>query len=223
MGEKIMTKKISRRVLAKQLGLLTGTASILGPGAAQALVATPKQVEGPFYPPEPHVESDVDLTVLAGHDETAAGEVIYVRGRVTDTRGNALANVRVDIWQANHWGRYTHPEDPNTAPLDPNFQGIGIAHTDENGRYGFKTIKPAAYPLSALGDSGWRARHIHFKVADAAGRKLITQMYFEGDPLLKDDLAFKAAPAEERHLLVTVPEADPETGIAVHRFDISLA
>jgi protocatechuate 3,4-dioxygenase beta subunit len=219
----MIPKKISRRALTKHLGLVTGTASLFGPGVARALVATPRQVEGPFYPPEPHVESDIDLTFLDGHDEPAAGEVIYVRGRVTDTRGTALANARVDIWQTNHWGRYTHPEDPNTAPLDPNFQGIGIAYTDDHGRYGFKTIKPAAYPLSALGDAGWRARHIHFKVADPSGRELTTQMYFDGDPLLEDDEVFNAAPAAERHLLVTTPESDAQTGTPVHRFDISLA
>jgi protocatechuate 3,4-dioxygenase beta subunit len=218
-----MQRKISRRTISKQLGAMATGATILGPGIARALIATPTQVEGPFYPPAPHDESDIDLTRLDGHKEAAAGDVIFVRGRVTDAENRALANVRVDIWQANHFGRYAHPDDPNTAPLDPNFQGIGITRTDANGMYGFKTIKPAAYPLSALGDSGWRARHIHFKLADDADRRLITQMYFEGDPLLEDDEPFNEAPEDQRHVLVTAPVADASTGIPVHRFDITLA
>jgi protocatechuate 3,4-dioxygenase beta subunit len=218
-----MPRKISRRSISKQLGTLLTGATILGPGIARAVIATPTQVEGPFYPPEPHDESDVDLTRLDGHEEAAAGDIIFVRGRVTDAENRPLANVRVDIWQANHFGRYAHPDDPNTAPLDPNFQGIGITRTDANGMYGFKTIIPAAYPLSALGDSGWRARHIHFKLSDDNGRSLITQMYFEGDPLLEDDEPFNEAPEDERQVLVTVPVADSDTGIPVHRFDIALA
>ena len=218
-----MQRKISRRTISKQLGTLVTGATILGPGIARALIATPTQVEGPFYPPEPHDESDIDLTLLGGHEEPAAGDDIFVRGRITDTQGKPLSDVRVDIWQANHWGRYAHPEDPNTAPLDPNFQGIGITRTDADGMYGFKTIKPAAYPLSALGDSGWRARHIHFKLADDAGHRLTTQMYFEGDPLLEDDEPFNEAPEDQRQVLVTAPVADASTGIPVHRFDISLA
>lgn len=218
-----MSRRITRRALARQIGVVAGGASLLGSGAARALTATPSQVEGPFYPPRPHAETDVDLTRLEGHDETATGDVILVRGRVTDLEGRPLAGVRVDIWQANHWGRYVHPEDPNTAPLDPHFQGIGIAHTDDEGRYGFRTIKPAPYPLGALGDSGWRARHIHFKIADDSGRELTTQMYFEGDPLLGGDLAIRAAPTAARHLLITRAEPDAATGLPLHRFDIALA
>ncbi|MCI0517714.1 MAG: hypothetical protein L0Y45_07765 [Woeseiaceae bacterium] len=124
-----MKAGFSRRTVAKQLGALAGGAALLGPGIASALSKTPAQTEGPFYLSGPHAESDVDLTMLEGHSERAAGDVILVRGRVTDLEGRPLANARVDIWQANHWGRYTHPDDTNTAPLDPNFQGVGIAYT----------------------------------------------------------------------------------------------
>lgn len=218
-----MSKKISRRMIARQLGVLAGGASLLGSGLAYALTATPKQAEGPFYPPEPHPETDVDLTVLEGHTERATGDVMLVRGRVTDTNGHPLANARVDIWQANHWGRYAHPDDGNTAPLDPNFQGIGVAHTDADGRYGFKTIKPGAYPLSAMNEAGWRPRHIHFKVSHDSGRELTTQMYFAGDPLLEQDMLYNAAPEELRHLLLTEAATDAATGFPEHRFDIALA
>ena len=145
-----------------------------------------------------------------------------MRGRVTDLQGNPLANARVDIWQTNHWGRYAHPGDKNPAPLDPNFQGVGIAHTDADGYYGFRTIRPAPYPLSAMGDSGMRPRHIHFKVAHEAAGKVTTQMYFEGDPLIEDDIVMRDTPEDLRHLLITSAAEDPETGLPLHRFDIAL-
>jgi protocatechuate 3,4-dioxygenase beta subunit len=145
-------RKISRRAVARHLGTLAGGTALLGPGIAHALARTPSQTAGPFYPPEPHSETDVDLTLLDGHTERAAGDVILIRGRVTDLDGNPLAEARVDIWQANHYGRYTHPRDRNTAPLDPNFQGIGIARTDADGWYGFRTIRPAPYALAFVGD-----------------------------------------------------------------------
>ncbi|MFT5139526.1 MAG: protocatechuate 3,4-dioxygenase beta subunit [Lysobacterales bacterium] len=220
-----MTIKSSRRALAKQIASIVGGISIFGPALAQKLLSTPAQVEGPFYPPGQLAETDVDLTMLEGHTESATGDVILVRGRVTDTDGNPLSGAQVDIWQANHVGRYSHPEDPNPAPLDPNFQGIGITHTDAEGMYGFKTIIPAAYPLKFLaeGNDGWRARHIHFKVAHENASSLTTQMYFEGDPLLEQDGGYNEAPEDQRHLLVTSPKPDEETGLPIHRFDIALA
>lgn len=217
-----MKTVFSRRTIAGHLGALGG-AALLGPGVANALARTPAQTEGPFYLSGPHAESDVDLTLLEGHSERAKGDVILVRGRVTDLEGRPLANASVDIWQANHWGRYTHPDDTNTAPLDPDFQGVGIAYTDANGHYGFRTIKPAPYPLSFFGQTSLRARHIHFKVAHEAARGVTTQMYFEGDPLLETDSVMRRTPEELRHLLITSPQDDPETGLPLHRFDIVLA
>jgi protocatechuate 3,4-dioxygenase beta subunit len=216
------SRTYSRRVIARQLGAVASSAALFGPAVAGALARTPAQTEGPFYPPAPHAETDVDLTLLDGHAERAAGDTILVRGRVTDLAGKPLANARVDIWQANHWGRYAHPRDTNPAPLDPNFQGIGITYTDDEGRYGFRTIRPAPYPLSAMGDSGMRPRHIHFKVAHEPTGQVTTQMYFEGDPLLEDDVVMRGTPAELRHLLITSPQEDAETGLPLHRFDIAL-
>jgi protocatechuate 3,4-dioxygenase beta subunit len=215
-------RKLSRRTIAGRIGALTGMTALLGPGIAAALVKTPSQTAGPFYPPAPHAETDVDLTLLEGHSERAAGEVILVRGRVTDLDGRPLEGARVDIWQANNNGRYAHPRDRNSAPLDPNFQGIGITHTDADGRYGFRTIKPAPYPLSFLGDSGMRARHIHFKVSHEGTGKVTTQMYFAGDPLIEGDTVMRGTPPEQRHLLITTPETDSESGLPAHYFDIAL-
>lgn len=215
--------KLSRRALARHISLVAGGAALVGPAAVHALVATPAQTEGPFYPLRPHAETDVDLTLLDGHTERAAGEVILVRGRVTDLEGLPLANARVDIWHANHHGRYAHPADRNPAKPDPNFQGIGIARTDEQGRYGFRTIKPGAYRLAPDDDAPYRARHIHFKVSHSDARDVTTQMYFEGDPLIETDIVMRHTSADKRHLLVTAAVEDPATGLPLHEFDIALA
>jgi protocatechuate 3,4-dioxygenase beta subunit len=148
--------------------------------------------------------------------------VILVRGRVVDTGGKPLSGALVDVWQANHHGRYDHPEDPNTAPLDPHFQGWGLIRTDAEGHYQFKTIKPGAYPLSFLGDDGWRCRHIHFKVAQDGHSELTTQMYFEGDPLIEQDRQIAKVQEELRHLLIAKPVADEASGLPLYRFDIVL-
>lgn len=217
--------KITRRALNKRFAILLGGLSIFRSSSAQPNVLTPPQTEGPFYPPLPLAETDVDLTKLEGHSESANGDVILVRGRVTDGDGNPLKGARVDIWQANRAGRYSHPEDPNPAPLDPNFQGIGIAYTDVEGWYGFKTIIPGPYPLKFLvaGNNSWRAKHIHFKVAHPDKQELTTQMYFAGDPLLATDDEFLSAPKSDRDVLVTVGKPDEETELLLHRFDIALA
>ena len=215
--------KITRRSIAQQLGLIAGATTILGAGAAPALIATPRQTAGPFYPPKPHGETDVDLTLLDGHAERAQGDVILVRGRVTDLNGAPLANARVDIWQANHYGRYAHPADSNPAPLDPNFQGIGITRTAEDGSYGFKTIRPAPYRVSPRANSARRPRHIHFRVTHESASDLTTQMYFDGDPLIETDGVMRRTPAEQRASLVTKAVEDEETGLPVHHFNIVLS
>jgi len=223
MSDRPRDNTITRRSVTRHLSTLVGGTALLGPGLARALLATPSQTEGPFYPPEPHAETDIDMTLLEGHTERAAGEVILVRGRVTDLGGKPLENARVDIWQANNFGRYAHPDDRNTAPLDPNFQGIGITYTDADGNYGFRTIRPAPYSLSFVGDVGMRARHIHFKVAHEAAGTVTTQMYFAGDPLIGDDIVMRDTPAEDRHLLITSPVRDEDSGLATHYFNIALS
>ena len=214
---------ITRRQLAQHLGLVAGATTILGAGSAHALIVTPRQTAGPFYPPKPHGETDVDLTLLEGHSERATGDVIFVRGRVMNTDGEPLANARVDIWQANHFGRYAHPADSNPAPLDPHFQGIGITRTAGDGTYGFKTIRPAPYRVSPDTNSATRPRHIHFQVSHESASKLTTQMYFEGDPLIEADGVMRRTPAEQRAGLITKAVEDEETGLPVHYFNIVLA
>lgn len=213
---------LSRRSVNRGLALCL-TAGAVAPFSASARELTPSQVQGPFYPVDGDAERDIDLTRLEGHSEAATGEQILVRGIVSAADGDVLSGAVVDIWQANHHGRYSHPRDANTAPLDPNFQGWGVMKTSGEGAYGFRTIKPGAYPLSFLGGSGWRCRHIHFKVSCPGYRALTTQMYFEGDPLIAQDTEIARAPAESRHLLIASATRDEASELPLYRFDIVLA
>lgn len=213
---------LTRRDLTRQLSIAAGVAT-LSPALAiaKAIEPTPAQVEGPFYPVVEQADKDLDLTLIEGHSETATGEVILVRGQVFDTRAQPLKNALVDVWQANHHGRYAHPDDKNPAPLDPHFQGWGIIRTDENGWYNIKTIKPAPYPLSAVSESGWRPRHIHFKVSQPGFDSLITQMYFRGDPLLAQEEELLRLPEARREVLIA--DATPDaSGLPLYQFDIVL-
>jgi protocatechuate 3,4-dioxygenase beta subunit len=118
-------------------------------------------------------------------------------GQVLSLAGEPVRNAKVEVWQANTYGRYTHPSDPNPAPLDPNFEGSAVLTTDSEGRYQFKTIKPGAYPA---GPNRMRPAHIHFQVTGRQDR-LVTQMYFEDDPYTEPSLN-KIAETERRALLI---------------------
>ena len=166
--------------------------------AAQALRRTPAQVLGPFYPVVKPRDQDADLTVISGHSGRAAGQVVELTGRIINRHGKPVAGARVEIWQANMHGRYTHPSDRNPAPLDPNFEGFALLNTDADGRYRIKTIKPGAYPE----DSGaMRAPHIHFDVLGSTNR-LVTQMYFAGETLNETDRFLATAAANRERLIV---------------------
>ena len=212
----------SRRDISTKIGMAAGLALIPG-GFAGAATPTPAQVKGPFHPVDEQSDTDMDLVMIEGHTEPAEGEVILVRGQVFDSDGVPLQDALVDVWQANVHGRYAHPRDTNTAPLDPNFQGWGLVNTDADGRYGIKTIKPGPYPLSFLGGKGWRCRHIHFKVSHPTSDPLVTQLYFKGDPLLETDREIAKVPEELRHLLIAESQTDEESGLPLFRFNLVLA
>ena len=123
---------------------------------------TPDQVLGPFYPLTKPLDRGSDLTRIPGKPGRAHGQVIHLMGRVLDMKGEPLAGVKVEVWQANAHGRYVHESDYNPAPVDPNFEGFGVQITDKEGRYCFTTIKPFGYPTHI---PGWqRPPHIHFDV-----------------------------------------------------------
>jgi protocatechuate 3,4-dioxygenase, beta subunit len=147
------------------------------------------EIIGPFYPVEKPTDQDADLTQIEGRTERAQGEILYLSGRVFARDGTPVVGAVLEVWQANAAGRYAHIGDKNPAPLDPNFQAYARIVTDAEGRYSIKTIKPGAYPTP----SGWmRAPHIHFDITGKVTR-LVTAMYFEGDPLNDQDRILKTS------------------------------
>lgn len=145
---------------------------------------------------------DHDLTQNAVQNGSPIGERIVVHGKVTDERGNPIKHTLMEIWQANSAGRYVHKVDQHNAPIDPNFLGTGRCTTDAEGNYKFYTIKPGAYPWGNHYNA-WRPNHIHFSLfGGAITSRLVTQMYFPGDPLCDLDPIYNAAPPMGRELLV---------------------
>jgi protocatechuate 3,4-dioxygenase, beta subunit len=181
------------------------------------------EVTGPVYGGGDVTETDRDLT--RQHSGEPLGERIIVRGRVIDDGGRPVPHTLVEIWQANAAGRYFHKKDSHPAPLDPNFTGAGRTMTDAEGNYQFVTIKPGAYPWQNH-DNAWRPAHIHFSLFGSAFvTRLITQMYFPGDPLLAFDPIFQSIPQEKaRQRLISKFDLDStKPGWALgFRFDIVL-
>jgi protocatechuate 3,4-dioxygenase, beta subunit len=165
---------------------------------------------------------DADLTKQ--HDGEPLGERIVVHGRVLDSDGRAVPDTLVEVWQANSAGRYPHQRDQHPAPLDPNFTGVGRCMTDSQGRYRFVTLKPGAYPWRNH-ENAWRAQHIHFSLFGRAFvQRLVTQMYFPGDPLFYQDPIFNSVPSGARSRMISsfdLSATVPEWALA-YRFDIVL-
>ncbi|MHA6768927.1 dioxygenase family protein [Sphingobium ummariense] len=170
---------LSRRQLLGRFGGTAIAAPAFARSGREGFEPTPQEIVGPIYPIVKPADSDGDLTMVTGGTGRAAGRIIEVSGRVVDLTGRPVANARLEIWQANAAGRYAHPSDDNTAPLDPNFQGYARLSTNMAGEYRIITVKPGAYPG---GRRGMRTPHIHF---DLSGRvdRLVAQMYFPDEPL----------------------------------------
>jgi len=150
------------------------------------------EVTGPLLGAERVTAADADLTTQ--HAGEPLGERIIVTGRLLDSGGRPVAGTLIEIWQANASGRYAHGVDNHPAPLDPNFSGAGRCMTDSEGRYRFVTIKPGAYPWHNH-PNAWRPAHIHFSMLGRAfPQRLVTQMYFPGDPLFSLDPIFNSIP-----------------------------
>lgn len=184
---------------------------------------TLSEVTGPVFGYDNIQPNDNDLTNQ--HQGEPIGERIIVSGRVLDENSRPVRNALVEIWQANAAGRYWHNVDTHNAPLDPNFKGYGRLLTDDEGCYHFTTIKPGAYPWGNHYNA-WRPAHIHFSLFGAGIlTRLVTQMYFPGDPLLPDDPIFNSIPdGRARNRLIS--HFDWETTRPMHalgyRFDIVL-
>jgi len=159
------------------------------------------EVTGPLLGEGRVTDADADLT--RQHDGKPQGQRIIVHGRVLDSGGRPVPHTLVEVWQANAGGRYRHVVDTWPSPVDPNFTGVGRCLTDSRGHYEFTTIKPGAYPW-ANHDNAWRPAHIHFSLFGTAfPQRLVTQMYFPGDPLFFQDPIFNAIPEAARHLAVS--------------------
>lgn len=187
------------------------------------LQATLSEVTGPVFGFERIMANDFDLTKQ--HAGEPIGERIVVSGRVLDANARPVPHTLVEIWQANSAGRYPHPRDQHNAPTDPNFTGAGRTLTDEHGRYRFVTIRPGEYPWRNHYNA-WRPAHIHFSLfGPAFATRLVTQMYFPGDPLLDYDPMYKSIPDEKaRQRLVSVFDWEttiPEQALG-YRFDVVL-
>jgi protocatechuate 3,4-dioxygenase beta subunit len=159
------------------------------------------QLPGPAFGRIPVQRGDADLT--RQHSGEPLGERIVITGRVLDEGGRPVRRTLVEVWQANAAGRYLDPADEHPAPLDPNFSGAGRCLTDDRGVYRFVTVKPGAYPW-ANHENAWRPAHVHFSVfGPQLASRLVTQMYFPGDPLHRTDPILTSIPdARGRRLLI---------------------
>lgn len=180
------------------------------------------ELRGPQFSPA-QFPANGNIAVANGRE--ALGERIIVAGQVRDENGRAVPHTMIEIWQANAAGRYNHPRDQHDAPLDPDFTGAGRVYTDEDGSYRFISIKPGAYPWGNHANA-WRPNHIHFSLfGPGYATRLITQMYFPGDPLLALDPIFLAVADEAaRNRLVSsfdLAITQPDRALG-YRFDIVL-
>ena len=210
---------LSRRRFVGATVAAIGTVMAGAHAGVAALMLTPRQTTGPFYPRQLPLDHDNDLVTVAGQAGLARGEIADIGGRILDSHGKPVANARVEIWQCDSFGRYHHPRDRRNAPLDPNFQGYGQFVTGVDGGYRFRTIKPVPYP--------GRAPHIHFAISGPDFEPLITQMYVAGAPENERDFLLNAITnraARERLIVPLSPtEASALDSSLVGVFDIVLS
>ena len=179
MHKESLPEQMQRRRLLLGAAAM-GLASAPLPALAQGVLLTPRQTEGPFYPPTLPPDQDNDLVSVKGASARAKGEITHLSGRILDARGRPLRSVRVEIWQCDDNGRYLHPGDRGGLDRDPGFQGFGHYVTAEDGSYSFRTIKPVPYP--------GRTPHIHFKLRSREFPEFVTQMYISGHPQNSSDM-----------------------------------
>jgi protocatechuate 3,4-dioxygenase, beta subunit len=204
-----------------RLGALLGAAATALPArlAAQleALMPTPPQTRGPFYPEEIPLDADNDLVRVTGRPGIAQGIITSIGGRVLRVDGSPVAGARVEIWQCDAFGRYGHPRESGSRTADPDFQGYGHHLSDGQGGYRFRTIRPVPYP--------GRTPHIHFAVRHPDGVEFVTQMYVAGEPQNERDFLLNRIRDPEARARLIVPlvaaPADADSELS-GRFDIVL-
>ncbi len=208
------------KTLRRTLIIGTGASLLPLPAAfAAALAATPQQTEGPFYPASFPADMDNDLVQVRGQAAQAMGTVLHLQGRVLDLDGRPVEGALVEIWQCDAQGLYDHPRQPGRERRDSAFQGYGRLLAAADGRYGFRTLKPVAYP--------GRTPHIHLKVATTAGSQLTSQFYVAGEPGNERDGIFRAAARDprrrERIEMRLAPAPGLEAGALATTMDIVVA
>lgn len=198
-----------------------GAAAVASTAAAKppSLVATSAQDLGPFYPIARPADHDADLTRIKGRGGVAMGQPINVIGRIVDLHGNPIRNAQVDLWQCNAAGRYAHPGDrANPAALDPNFQGFARLASDRDGQFKFRSVKPKDYDTPI----GRRTPHIHFSI-DGRSERLVTQMYFPGEPLNDIDFLLKNASPKQSVIAEAADRLSGDPQALAFRWTVVLA
>ena len=190
-----------------------------------ALQQSLSEITGPVFGHELLQPLDNDLILNGRVDQDPVGERIFIHGRVLDEDGRPVPDTLIEIWQANAGGRYRHVRDNYVAALDPNFIGLGRTLSDKDGCYRFRTIKPGPYPWrNRIND--WRPAHIHVSIfGHAFVTRLISQLYFEGDPLLRHCPIYRSIPdpgARERLVATLDLEETVPLDTIAYRFDIVL-
>ncbi len=194
--------KIDRRTLLSRISIVL--AGLFASKHSSAAIVTPSAGEGPFYPKSSMRFTDVDndLVKVVGLVKEAGGEVIHLHGTVTDKNGAPQPAIKVEIWQCDMNGKYLHPGDRQSVDYDKGFQGFGHDITGPDGRYRFRTIKPARYP--------GRAPHIHVKLIDSDTTLLTTQFYLKDHPDNARDGLFRGMSAEQAASVSMDLKAGPE-------------
>lgn len=186
---------------------------------------TVSEITGPVFDPSELGERDNDLILNYARDGLPIGERIIVHGYVLDEFGRPVPGALVEVWQANAGGRYRHKKDQYIAPIDPNFGGCGRVITDADGYYHFRTIKPGPYPWRNRINE-WRPAHIHFSISGHGwAQRLITQMYFQGDPLINRCPIARTIPTREQiQSLIALedPSHDAVLDARTFRFDLTV-
>ena len=192
--------------------------SLAASARSQSLAATSSQDLGPFYPIIRPADHDADLTRIKGRSGTAAGQPINVLGRIVDARGNPVRGAQVELWQCNAAGRYDHPGDrANPSALDPNFQGFARLATDADGEFKFRSVKPKDYDTPI----GRRTPHIHFSI-DGKSERLVTQMYFPGEPLNDSDFLLRNASPRESVIAEAIDRLSSDPQALAFRWTVVL-
>lgn len=184
------------------------------------------EIGGPAFAASAVRPEESDMAVAGPGRPRALGQLISVSGRVYDEHGRPLQGVLMEIWNANCAGKYIHHNDPSPTPIDPNFVGVGRALTDAEGRYRIRTIKPGAYFVPENAPNWWRPPHVHFSLfGPGYTSRLVTQMFFPGEPLNEIDLILNAVPDESarRRLIASfTPELNTPDGALGYAHDFVL-